>query len=800
MQIAPVSFDSPTTLWAALAIAAIGIAVALYRRPMLPLLSALLGAAGMLLLAIAAGGPSWRGSRGGEVVVMVDLSPSTRAAHYRDAAALRERVRQLIGDAPHRVVYFPAGDRGTGARLPDVPVARTEFIPRAAPAVLLFSDVRFELPAAAPPTHIVVDPELEDPPDAVVERMEAANGTFVVTARNTGLPRPIILTVPPAVAEWTVPAGGAVITRPVPPGATSVVTARLAPGDAWPENDVVSLALPPPAEAQRWWVGEAVAGGGWRSMRPQDMPADPAAYLAPAVIVMDNVAADELTEAQQRRLHEYVRDLGGGLVILGGDRAFAAGGYAGTSLDRLSPLASFPPDPAAHWVFLIDSSGSMNGATNGAASRWRAAVDAVAKALAALPPGDLLSVGGFAGDIEWWCRAKPAGATPPDAFPPPGARAAGPTELRRALEAGLAAAGAASGATGGRTELVLLTDANAPLEAPTALLETMRRSNVRLHLLDIAESTAPGLPALRQVVEATGGSLLREAAPAAWARAVRRLTRAAAPDLLVTQPARLTFTGPLGDAPPRTVAPPWNHVWLKPQASQAAEATANGARRTAAAVWRAGEGRVLAAAFRAGAADVAPFLRLVERPPRDPRLRVVWDAGARLRVSIDAVESGASGDTGPLNGLDLALEVSQPGDARDGNRSTMTPIPQIAPGRYELTVDAPLVPSFAAIRHGGKIVDRTAVAGRYPPEYEQTGNDRRAMRELAARTGGSVIEPADRRRVPLPVIFRGIPLTSWFAGASAALASLALVRWRLGPSESITFPGFWRGAPRNRDS
>ena len=39
-------------------------------------------------------------------------------------------------------------------------------------------------------------------------------------------------------------------------------------------------------------------------------------------------------------------------------------------------------------------------------------------------------------------------------------------------------------------------------------------------------------------------------------------------------------------------------------------------------------------------------------------------------------------------------------------------------------------------------MDRIAVAGRYAPEFDAIGNDRSAMNQLARRTGGAVIDPA----------------------------------------------------------
>ena len=779
MQGSPVTFDSMIALLVAVGLAIGGIAVAAFKRSALPPLSRALGAAGMLLLAVAAGGPQWRGRGGGEIVVMVDVSPSTRTAHYRDAELLRARVRQLIGGAPYRMEYFPAGGAAGIARLADVAVGQTRFDPPAAAAVLLFSDARFDLPASAPPTHVVVDPGLENVPDAAVERLEVLDGRVVITARNDGPGRRMTVSGSSRSGDVIVPTGGSTVATPVQPGSTVLITARLAPGDPWPENDTLSLALPPPPEAQRWWVGRASGGDGWESMAPRELPDDSLAYLGPAVIVLDNVSAGELTEVQQRRLVEYVRDLGGGLVILGGDRAYAAGGYAGSRLDTISPLASHPPQPSAHWIFLIDSSGSMNAAAAGGASRWRVAVDAVATAVPGLPTGDLLSVGGFAGDVQWWLRRRAAGDAAAIHFPPRDAGPSGPTELRRALERALS--GAAEGAPAveeDRVEVVILTDANAPLEAPEALADAMRRAGARLHLLDIGGSQGPGLLALRQVVEATGGKVLQESEPSAWSDAVRRIARSAAPDQLVRATGTVTFTGPLDDLSEQSVSPPWNRTWLKPRAESVAEGVVGAERIAAGAAWEVGEGRVLAFAFGAAPQDAGPWLALVERAPRDPRIRVTWGTGSKLSVSVEAVDRSETGGGRLMNGLDFTLELT----ALGGEQGPGVGIPQLGPGAYRVTVAAPSAPAFASVRLGSRVADRIAVAGRYGPEFEHLGNDRPAMRELAARTGGSVVEPSDARGLDLPRSERNFPLTSWAAAAGAALIAAALVRWCGGSS------------------
>ena len=783
MQPLPLTFESHAALAAGLAVAAVAVGVGLYRRPAVPRASAALAVASLLLLAAAAGGPAWRRSAGDPVVVMVDLSPSTRGADYRNVAALRDRVRRLLGDTPNRTVYFagdaavPPADQAAGPHLPDMPADQTVWAPAAGAAVVLFSDVQFQLPPFAPPTFIVVDAAMEQPADAAVERMEVRAGDLTVTARNSGSnPRPIQVStgLGPAMAEESVGPGGAVMSRPLPPQTAGEVTAQLARGDLWPENDTGLLVPPPPPDGERWWVGGRSAGEGWRTTAPADLPLDGPAYLRPSVIVLDNVAASDLGEGRIRRLRQYVAELGGGLVILGGDSSFAAGGYAGTALDALSPLAPHPPEPSTHWVFLVDSSGSMSSPVPAGGTRWTAAADAAARAAASLPPQDPVSVGGFAATVEWWVRSKPASALAGGSLPPAGTRASGPTELRRALESAASLAPA-----GPPVELILLTDANAPVDDPASLAAVLREKRVRLHMLDIGGATGEGLAALRQLVDATGGTPLGETDPAGWAAAARRLTRAAAADRLVRAPARVQFLGPLAGTPPRTAAAPWNRTWLKPGATSVGAGPAD--QGPLAATWEAGEGRVVAAGFSAPPDAVSPFVRLAGRAPRDPRLRVEWESGTTLRVTVNATAPGDGG--GPpsyLNALTLTLEVRDASGAGSAGSPHILTVPQVAPGRYELAAAAPSGPAFATLRSEGRAVERVAIASRYPAEFSRIGNDRRAMQDLADRTGGAVIEPSATGPLPPSAGRRTVSLTSAFATAAAACLGAALIRWRVG--------------------
>ncbi len=744
---------------------------------------------GMALLCLAAAGPVCDRPAGGEVAVMVDLSPSTRSAEYRKRAVLEDRVRQLLGSVPFRIHYFadgtgPAGIAGAGG-LPDLPAERTRYQPPTAAAVLLFSDGQFEMPAAGaggPPAYPVIDVGLEEPLDAAVVNLEIRGDTAAARIRNAGPDRRLSLSGMTGASPTSAPAGEYVISRPIDPSIGSFA-ARLDPGDAWPENDGLTAPLPPPRRAEKWLVdatGTMPAPSGWRVFPPEALPAEPAAYLTPSVIVLNDIPAGRLSPQRQDRLRQYVRDLGGGLVILGGAHAFAAGAYPGSTLEALSPLASTPPRPTTHWILLADSSGSMNGAAGvpgSNASLWHYASEAIVNVLPLLPPDDRVSVGSFAEEVTWWSANRPARDTAALPLPPAGAVPHGPTNLRPALEEITREA-----EPGIPHELLLLTDADADVGDPGPLIEAMKAKKVRLFLLALGEGR--GLSALERIARATGGRVLRQGEAGKWAQAVEELMRSAEPTLLETAPLAVHFKGELSGMPGLEVSP-WNRTWLKSAASGVAEAEYAGQRIVPAGLWPVGEGRVLSAGFGVSGDLLVRLAKAADRPPRDPRFRVSWETGPSLRVTVDAVTADAAESYGGetyLNDRKLTLELSPAGGGAAGGPVQSLPIAQTGPGRYVLALPAPRSAAFATVRLDDagtpRTLDRLAVAGRYAPEFDAIGNNFANLRDLAQRTGGAVVPPQQAT----PIDFRwpphDVPLRSWLAVAGAMCIALGLIAWR----------------------
>jgi hypothetical protein len=94
-----------------------------------------------------------------------------------------------------------------------------------------------------------------------------------------------------------------------------------------------------------------------------------------------------------------VQDLGGGLIMIGGDQAFGLGGYYKTTVEEILPVRSdFEKEkekPSLAMVLVVDKSGSMGGL------KIEMAKDAAKAAVELLGPKDKIGVIAFDGDLFW---------------------------------------------------------------------------------------------------------------------------------------------------------------------------------------------------------------------------------------------------------------------------------------------------------------------------------------------------------------------------------------------------------------
>jgi uncharacterized membrane protein/secreted protein with Ig-like and vWFA domain len=93
------------------------------------------------------------------------------------------------------------------------------------------------------------------------------------------------------------------------------------------------------------------------------VPKDPAGLQKYDGIVLSNVSSLKLSRAQMGMIRDYVRDQGGGLVMIGGEESFGLGGYYRTPIEEALPVTMEVKQkveiPSLAVVLSIDRSGSM---------------------------------------------------------------------------------------------------------------------------------------------------------------------------------------------------------------------------------------------------------------------------------------------------------------------------------------------------------------------------------------------------------------------------------------------------------
>ena len=128
-------------------------------------------------------------------------------------------------------------------------------------------------------------------------------------------------------------------------------------------------------------------------VKPAQIPADLRGLRSYSAVVLADVPAFALTQRQMVSLESFVRDLGRGFMMIGGDQSFGVGGYFKTPIERTLPVNMDLEDktrfPTVGVVMALDKSCSMGG---GAGSKLAMAKEAAIMSTELLQEQDLLGV------------------------------------------------------------------------------------------------------------------------------------------------------------------------------------------------------------------------------------------------------------------------------------------------------------------------------------------------------------------------------------------------------------------------
>jgi uncharacterized membrane protein len=160
----------------------------------------------------------------------------------------------------------------------------------------------------------------------------------------------------------------------------------------------------------------------------EGLSSDPLVLAAYDSIVLVDVPKTSLTDRQMLALQVYVRDLGKGLVMIGGPHAYGAGGYEKTPIEETLPVdmgvRNRQKQPDIALVVVIDKSGSMdachcNSFDRGAGGGMGAGMagvrkvdigkEAILRAAAAMTSRDEIGVVAFDSSAHWVVHTQPLG-------------------------------------------------------------------------------------------------------------------------------------------------------------------------------------------------------------------------------------------------------------------------------------------------------------------------------------------------------------------------------------------------------
>jgi Mg-chelatase subunit ChlD len=271
-----------------------------------------------------------------------------------------------------------------------------------------------------------------------------------------------------------------------------------------------------PGEGQNFKDALAAAQIGADLVAPADLPADMAGLSNYESVVLMNVPAPALPPSAAANLPIYVRELGRGLIMVGGDRSYGVGGYGATPIEQALPVYMDVRDrqerPDLALMFVIDKSGSMDACHCSGPNRQTArsfeggprkvdiAKDAVVQATAVLRDRDTVGVVAFDSSARW---ALPAGRRGPGNDAIRAAVAPIEPEGGTNVHAGLVAAQDALQQADARIKhVILLTDGWSGGGDNLEVARQMRAQGITLSVVAAGSGSADYL---KQVADAGGG-------------------------------------------------------------------------------------------------------------------------------------------------------------------------------------------------------------------------------------------------------------------------------------------------------
>src|SRR5262249_41301270 len=206
---------------------------------------------------------------------------------------------------------------------------------------------------------------------------------------------------------------------------------------------------------------------------PRGAPGSPKELETYDLVLLSDLSAVFLGSSQMAALEAYVRDMGGGFIMAGGQDSFGSGGYQGTRIEKILPVR-FDTEKEINQrsvalVRVIARSGSMQGEKREMAKESARATGEV------LDPSDLLSVIAFDNTPMTIVRLQRASNRLRISTDIAKLHPGGGTNILPALQEAFSVLGPVNAKV---KHVILLTDGQAAAEGIPELVDDMRQSRI----------------------------------------------------------------------------------------------------------------------------------------------------------------------------------------------------------------------------------------------------------------------------------------------------------------------------------
>ncbi|MBZ0236284.1 MAG: VWA domain-containing protein [Deltaproteobacteria bacterium] len=483
---------------------------------------------------------------------------------------------------------------------------------------------------------------------------------------------------------------------------------------------------------------------------PRGLPSSAKELEKYDLVLVSDVPAHFLGAGQMTALDTYVRQMGGGLIMAGGEDSFGSGGYQGTKIEQIMPVRfdaeKLREQPDVALMLVIDRSGSMQG------PKLEAAKESARVTTEVLSPNDVIGVIAFDSEAQVFVRPQRAANKMRISADIARLQSAGGTNiypgLREAFEL-------LQGVNAKVKHVILLSDGEAPYDGIVDLVQDMRAARITIsavgvsgadrNLLSLIADNGDGRLYMTDDIGALPRIFMKETTEAQKSQLVEDLIK-----VRVAKRVELIEGTAIESAPPLR-----GYVTTKPKPTGEVVLISD-LGEPILARWRHGTGTSVA-----WTSDVKNrwsqdwiawngYPKFWAQLVRTSMRRKVYDSydmytsidDGRAKVVVDAIDSSDQF----VNALDTQLEVVDP--ATNQVKQTI-PMDQAAAGRYVADFKIERYGSFllrAVHKRDGKTVAESmgSVALPYPVEYLKTTPDTKSLEQAATVSDGEhELDPAE---------------------------------------------------------